>query len=265
MSDFPNFFGKLPSDQNALDLFAGEWSSRPPADRSDLKAGDTPLFDDPRLTWAQDRFMESGLEGGFRGRRVLELGPLEAGHAWGIEHRGAESITSVEANARAYMKCLIAKEVYGLPRTRFLLGDCLEYLRDDKCPRYDIGVAAGILYHLTNPVELLELLARRCDAIFLWTVFYDPEFIKSHPEAKARFTDEIPQEHAGYKHTVHRFNYGASLDWKGFCGGGAIYSYWMEKPEIVGALERFGFTDVRTLDQPNVHGSALLLTARRAR
>ena len=26
-------------------------------------------------------------------------------------------------------------------------------------------------------VELLELLARRCDAIFLWTVFYDPEFV----------------------------------------------------------------------------------------
>ena len=49
MSDFKHFFGTAPSDQNALDLFAGEWSSQPPSSRADLKAGATPLFDDPRI------------------------------------------------------------------------------------------------------------------------------------------------------------------------------------------------------------------------
>ena len=68
-------------------------------------------------------------------------------------------------------------------------------------------------------------------------------------------------EHAGFKHTVHRFNYGPSLDWKGFCGGGEVYSYWMQKSEIVGALERFGFGEFRTEQHPNVHGSALMLAA----
>jgi hypothetical protein len=52
MTDFKHFFGVPPSDQNALDLFAGEWSSSPPASRPDLKAGATPLFDDPRMQWA---------------------------------------------------------------------------------------------------------------------------------------------------------------------------------------------------------------------
>ena len=70
-------------------------------------------------------------------------------------------------------------------------------------------------------------------------------------------------EHAGFKHTVHRFNYGPSLDWKGFCGGGDVYSYWMEKHEIIGALEHFGFKDFRTEQHPNVHGSALMLAARK--
>ena len=46
MSDFKHFFGVAPSDQNALDLFAGEWSSQPPSSRPELKAGVTPLFDD---------------------------------------------------------------------------------------------------------------------------------------------------------------------------------------------------------------------------
>ena len=263
MADFKNFFGVVPSDQNALDIFAGEWSSSPPAARADLKAGATPLFDDPRITWASDRLGEMGLAGGFAGRDVLELGPLEGGHTFLIDRLGAKSITAIEASSRAYLKCLVAKETFGMSnRAHFVLGDCLEHLKNTE-RSYDIGVACGILYHLTNPVELLELLARRCRAIFLWTVFYDPEFVAQNPVPGAKFSEVLPMEHAGFKHTVHRFNYGASLDWKGFCGGGEVYSYWMEKSEIIGALEKFGFGDFHTQQHPNIHGSALMLAARR--
>jgi hypothetical protein len=149
-----------------------------------------------------------------------------------------------------------------MPSARFLLGDCLEYLRHVD-QRFDLGFACGILYHLTDPVELLWLLSRRCDALFLWTVFYDPEFVAQNPVPGAKFSDVLQMETAGFKHTVHRFNYGPSLDWKGFCGGGDVYSYWMEKEQILGALRRFGFTDFRTEQQPNVHGSALMLVARK--
>lgn len=263
MSDFKHFFGVAPSDQNALDLFAGEWSSQPPPERPELKGGETPLFADPRVSWAHHRLMEMGVEGGVAGRDVLELGPLEGGHTYLLDRLGAKSVTAVEANARAYLKCLIAKETYGMPHARFLLGDCLEFLRStDRV--YDIGIACGILYHLTNPVELLELLGRRCQTLFLWTVYYDPEFIAKNPVPGAKFTEALKMEHAGFKHTVHRFNYGPSLDWKGFCGGGNVYSYWMEKDEIVEALRRFGFVDFRTEQHPNIHGSALVLAARKA-
>ena len=111
---------------------------------------------------------------------------------------------------------------------------------------------------------MLELLARRCDALFLWTVFYDPEFVAANPVPGAKFSEAIAMETGGFPHTVHRFNYGPSLDWKGFCGGGEIYSYWMEKAEILEALRRFGFTDFRTEQHPNVHGSALMVAARKA-
>lgn len=262
MSEFKHFFGVPPSDQNALDLFAGEWSSRPPSDRPDLKAGDTPLFDDPRITWAHDRFIEMGLAGGFAGRSVLELGPLEGGHAYRLDRLGAASITAIEANARAYLKCLIVKETLGMPRARFLLGDCISYLRTSD-QRFDFGIACGILYHMTNPVELLDLLARRCEALFLWTVYFDPEFIARNPVPGAKFSDSVQREYAGLKYAVHRFNYGPSLDWKGFCGGGEIFSYWMEKSDILAALESFGFTDLRLELHPNVHGSALMVAARK--
>jgi SAM-dependent methyltransferase len=180
MSDFKHFFGVAPSDQNALDLFAGEWSSQPPASRPELKAGVTPLFDDPRISWAHHKLIEMGLEGGVTNRDVLELGPLEGGHTYLLDRLGAKSVTAVEANARAYLKCLIAKETFGMPHARFLLGDCLAYLKTGDTV-FDVGIACGILYHLTNPVELLELLGRRSRALFLWTVFYDPDFVTQNP------------------------------------------------------------------------------------
>ena len=263
MPDFKHFVGVAPSDQNALDLFAGEWSSQPPASRPELKAGVTPLFDDPRIAWANHRLTEMGLAGGVTNREVLELGPLEGGHSYLLDRLEVKSVTAVEANARAYLKCLIAKETFGMPRARFVLGDCLEFLKQTD-RHFDVGIACGILYHLTNPVELLELLSRRCDSIYLWTVFYDPEFVAKNPVPGAKFSEALSMETAGFKHTVHRFNYGPSLDWKGFCGGGDVYSYWMEKPEILGALRQFGFTDFRTEEHPNVHGSALMVAARKA-
>jgi len=263
MAEFRNFFEVAPGDQNALDLFAGEWSSRPPSGWPELEAGETPLFDDPRIVWAQQRLVELGLPEGFAGRDVLELGPLEGGHTWMLDRLGAKSITAVEAGARAYLKCLVAKETFGMPRARFLLGDVVAHLRTTS-QQYDIGVACGILYHLTNPVELLELLARRCNALFLWTVYYDPEFVARNPVPSAKFSEALARVHAGFRHTVHRFNYGASLDWEGFCGGGETFSYWMEKDEILAALRQFGFTEFLTEQQPNVHGSALMIAARKA-
>jgi hypothetical protein len=37
----------------------------------------------------------------------------------------------------------------------------------------------------------------------------------------------------------------------------------MEKDEIVAALRQFGFNAFRTEQHPNIHGSALLLVARK--
>ena len=203
-----------------------------------------------------------GLEGGVTGRDVLELGPLEGGHSYLLDRLGAKSVTAIEANPRAYLKCPVAKETFGMPRTHFLLGDALVHLRTTE-EHYDIGIACGILYHLTNPVELLELLGQRCDVIFLWTVFHDAEFVAENSVPGAKFSEVLDREHAGFKHKVHRFNDGPSLAWKGFCGGGDVFSYWMERPEILAALERFGFSEIRWEQQPNVHGSALTLVARK--
>jgi hypothetical protein len=51
MSIVDQYVTSTPSMQNALDIFKGEWSSRLPGPLAQLRAGTTPLFEDPRIKW----------------------------------------------------------------------------------------------------------------------------------------------------------------------------------------------------------------------
>lgn len=260
MSDYPSFFGVAPSLQNALDLFKGEWSTRLP-DQTGLVASTGPVraCEDYRINWFEKQV------GGFAGKRVLELGPLEAGHTYMLELAGAAGITSIEANPRAYLKCLVMKEVFALQRVKFLLGDFLPYLRTTT-DRFDLGIASGVLYHLLNPVELLQLLAPRCDSLFLWTHCYDATYMAGHPDV-GRYFDPEPQTSSvgGFTHHLYRKRYGEALQWKGFCGGGAIDSCWLTQSDILGALQHLGYRVINLLEETkNPNGPSLLVAATRA-
>jgi O-antigen biosynthesis protein len=111
------FVDWLPAPANAARLFEGEWSSAVPG----LPSGPVNLFEDPRVQWFEERL------GGFAGRRVLELGPLEGGHTFMMARGGAE-VLAIESNKGAFLRCLIAKETVGMPKARFLLGDFRKYL-----------------------------------------------------------------------------------------------------------------------------------------
>lgn len=246
-----------PSPQNAVDLFAGEWSSQLPAPLQHVQAGPLPLFDDARVTWAIECF------GGVAGSRVLELGPLEGGHTYQLHAAGAD-IVAVEAQGRAYLKCLIAKELLGIPRARFLLGDFTPYLRSTE-ERFDMCFASGVLYHMRNPVETIALTAKVATKLFLWTHVYDKDVITSSELLAPRFPSHEPATHQGFAHTLYRFEYAEALHRNGFCGGSAPFSNWLTRADLLAALEHFGWTVTNigfdTPDHP--HGPALALTATR--
>ena len=102
-----------------------------------------------------------------------------------LDRAGAAQVVAIEANARAFLKCLIVKELVGLPRVEFLCGDSVAYLRDTN-RRFDVCVASGILYHMQDPAELIALLADRCrEQLYLWTHYYDRALIDAHTENAA--------------------------------------------------------------------------------
>src|ERR1700687_3976364 len=71
-----SYVGSAPDPQNALDIFKGEWASKLPGTFAALRAVDIPLFEDARLAWCMEQVK------GVQGKTILDLGPLEGGHAY---------------------------------------------------------------------------------------------------------------------------------------------------------------------------------------
>jgi hypothetical protein len=248
---------RVPSHQNAVDLVPG-WNHAFP-DIYGVKAGTAVLHEDPRIFWAMEQF------GSVAGKRLLELGPLEAAHTSILDRHNPAVLDAVEANTAAYMRCLIAKQVLDLKHAKFYLGNFLPWLERDDLT-YDFIVGSGVLYHMNDPIHLLELISRRTDAVYLWTHYFDNDAMPPGDPRGLAFVGHGRVVSCG-KHTIRlhgRRYYGADNNLM-FCGGPEDLHYWMEKNAIVEVLRSFGLEDVRTThdapDHPN--GPAISIFAQR--
>lgn len=247
-----------PSAQNAIDIFKGAWASKLPPPYEDLTGGIAPLYLDPRLA------MGIEMMGGIQGKRVLELGPLEAGHTYLMDRAGAADILAVEGNRQAYLKCLVVKELLGIPSARFVCGDFVEYLKGTPEPA-GLVVASGVLYHMMNPVELIARISRITDAVYIWTLYFDQALIAERWQAASRIGAPEPAEYGGFRHVLHAYDYGAALERADFCGGSRPQARWLTRDGILGALAHFGFTRIEPFyEQPDhPHGPAFSVIAQR--
>lgn len=242
-----------PSRQNSFDLFKDEWSSRVPF----IAAGQANLFEDHRIEWLERKC------GGFHNKRILELGPLEGGHTFMMARRGAAHITSIEANSRAFLKCLIVKEALGFS-AEFLLGDFCKYVTEcQSC--FDFILASGVLYHMTTPIELLEGMANVADSFGIWTHYFDRRIIEFNANICDKFDLEpVIRKFRGREVALHKQRYLAALNWKGFCGGSTPESYWMTKDGLLNVLAGLGFSVETHMDhQDHPNGPSILLYAAR--
>jgi len=250
-----NYISLAPEPQNMLDIFAGEWASKFPPEYK-LNAGINPLFEDSRIHWMLGELR------GVAGMRVVELGPLEGGHSYLLDRAGAASVLAIESNQRAFLKCLIVKELLGMRSVEFLMGDFRQYF--DRTPaRFDLCVASGVLYHMREPVVLLSQIAAQCERLFLWTHYYNKKLIDRDRNLKPRFQDVVKRTTNGYSYEMHRYDYLESLNIAGFCGGNAEFAYWLSRDDLFGALKHLGFSNIKVYDEEpeHPHGPSLNLLA----
>lgn len=242
-----------PSAQNAVDLFRSQWASRFPPSAPAVSRGEVQAFEDTRLAWGLDRL------GGMKGKSALELGPFEGGHSYMLQEAGARAVVAVEANTRAFLRCLITKEIFGLDRVHFLLGDFVEHLRLTT-ETYDICVAAGVLYHMRNPVELIDLISRRSPAVYCWTHYYDPQ--RGHTNVDLQ---QVTESYNDFEYQPHRFRYSEERARPGFCGPATSTAVWMTRDDIERCCRHFGFNRFETaFDLPDhPHGPSFAFVASR--
>lgn len=143
------------------------------------------------------------------------------------------------------------REILGLRRSRFVLGDFVSFLRENETP-FDVCLASGVLYHMQNPCELIHLISKASKKVVLWTHYFDEKVIQSKNNLAAKFSGTIKQNYDGFDHVLHKYVYGDALSWGGFCGGSHFYSYWMSRDDILACLRFFGFQDLNIgFEDPN--------------
>lgn len=81
------------------------WTSRFEKDGIQF-GGELMLHTIPTLTW------QIKMIGGVKGKRILELGPLEGAHTKRLIDEGAKEVIAIEGLSYCFMKCLIVKEVF---------------------------------------------------------------------------------------------------------------------------------------------------------
>lgn len=249
---------RAPDHQNAVDLFAGTWSSSLP---NFANSGGTELFQDARITWLLQ------VLGEISGWNVLELGPLEGGHTFMLEAAGAH-VTAIEANHEAFLRCLVTKNLYAM-RSEFVLGDFMKSF--GKVHKADLVVASGVLYHMTDPVDLIRKISAVSAKLFLWTHVFDPDLSAWNPLLVNKVgTKWLPKEMKTDNSTQVNVRlipqlYADALGWGGFCGGPDTYANWVYRDDLFAVLRQFGYKDIEVaFDHPNhPNGPALALMARK--
>ena len=249
-----------PDHQAAVDLFGGEWASKLPI--PGVTSGNNQLYSDPRVAWLAER------RGKLDGASVLELGPLEGGHTYLLEKRGAR-VVAIESNQLAFQRCLIAKNALGM-QASFLLGDFTRYLATTT-DRYDLVFASGVLYHMQDPVALLRDAGRVSDELFIWTHYHDAASIAKLPRLARSFTGRksTVAVDAGHSVEYHERAYRAGFltyILPGFCGGMHVKTHWMTLADIEKCLALLGFDHRETaIEAANPNGPCVSLYARRTR
>ena len=166
----------------------------------------------------------------------------------------------MEANQRAFLKCLIVQNTLQMRKAHFLLGDFQEYLSAAPPASFEITVASGVLYHMRDPAQLIKNLCRvSTKAILLWTHYYDAEPIAQNPDVvTSKFGDTVTSSIDGVEIESTEFLYQTSLEWSGFCGGSKVSAQWLRRQDIVKLFENYGWRlqAVTNDDKLHPHGPA---------
>ena len=103
--------------------------------------------------------------GSMEGRSVVDLGCLEGGFTLAFASLGSPRALGIEAREISVRRADLARDLLGLNGAEFVVAD----IKDELVNRdpFDVVFAAGILYHVADPAELLRTMRAACSHMAL--------------------------------------------------------------------------------------------------
>lgn len=223
---------------------ANDWATKFEADNQTF-GGDRDFSNDERLIW-----LDSILS--IKGKRVLELGPLEGGHTKMFLDLGASKVIALEGHPHCWVKCLIVQQVYNLTKAKFILCDFCEYLKQVG-ERFDLISASGVLYHQLNPINLIYEFSRLTNHVFVWSQVASDLYPSQTP---------IVISQAGNKYKGKINDYGTARDQLAWWGGLNQTAVWLYPQDLRDCFMHAGFLNITEIESaPTPFGDSVLFLA----
>jgi ubiquinone/menaquinone biosynthesis C-methylase UbiE len=180
-------------------------------------------------------------------RTLVDLGCLEGGFSLAFAEAGASHVVGIEARAISVERCELARRLRGTERVEFVVAD----IKDELVQRdpFDIVFAAGILYHIGDPAQMLRTVRASCREFAL---------IDTHvadPDVPSHGCSEMAELHSG-NHTYQgrwfpEYDADASASdrdgylWAAWSDSDA---FWPTEDELVRMVLDAGFAAVEKID-----------------
>jgi len=171
-----------------------------------------------------------------RDRTVIEMAPQEAAHTIMLHNFGAKRIVALEGRLENYIKCCVIKNIFGLHNCSFYLED-LRNVDLKKFGSFDVCLCSGILYHLSQPQELLAKIAGISPRILINTHYARKEF-----PIGCREVSEVELKGHRYRGKIHDEG-----DISHPSAGLQPFSFWFFKKDLIRLLADLGYSNIRVL------------------
>lgn len=183
-----------------------------------------------------------------KGLTILELGCLEGLHSYILQAQGVKKVVSIEGRKENFLKSLIIKNAFKLDKCEFLFGDVYAVL-SSFAYHFDLCLASGILYHVSNPVSLLYRIGQLCNGLFVWT-HYASDGYPIGPTEEIRWNNHV---YRGKYFEENTDNVVCSLEKKVF---------WLFEEDLLVAVKDAGFRSIEIIQkEKHEHGPAITFWA----
>ena len=116
-----------------------------------------------------ERIVGACVHGGMRYATVLDVGCWDGYYGFELLKRGARYLKGIDVREQNLKQAILMKEYFGYEHCDFQVADIQDVVFGEE--KYDVVLLNGILYHLSNPIDVLKALGDACGSVMVISTY----------------------------------------------------------------------------------------------